>query len=85
MFEILAVIGSVLLSVTAILQFRRSYLNRETLKDLSLSAWIIGLFACLCLTIRFVEIKEWVMVIMEVILSLINLFTIYWIVKANKK
>lgn len=85
MFEILAVIGSVLLSVMAILQFRRSYLNRKTLKDLSLLAWIVGLFACLCLTIRFVEIKEWAMTIMEVILCVINIFTVCWIVKANKK
>lgn len=85
MFEILSLIGSVLLSVNAIFQFQRSYKERRSLKDLSLAAWVTMEIACMCIFIRMFEIGEWFMVGMEIIHLVLDGITIWWIVRCMKK
>ena len=83
MFEFLAVIGSILLSLNAIFQFRRTYIERKTLKDLSFVAWFSCLIACVCLTIRFVETGDWALVVMEIVHGILDVITLYWIIQSS--
>ena len=85
MFEILAVIASIFLSANAIFQFRKTYVERKTLKDLSLVAWISCLLAVTCLGIRFAETGEWALFGMEIIHGTLDGITVYWIVRSSRK
>lgn len=85
MFEILTVIGSILLSVNAVLQFRKTYSERKTLKDLSFAAWMACFIACIFITVRMVEIGEWALVAMETIHGVFDGITCYWIIKCWRK
>lgn len=82
MFEILATIGSILLSMTMLLQFRRTYIERKSLKDLSFASFIACFLASIFLVIRFVETGEWALVGMETLCGIIDIITLYWIIKS---
>jgi len=83
MFEMLAVIGSVLLSLTMLFQFRRTYIERKTLKDLSFASFLTCFLASIFLCIRFVEIGEWAMFGMEFLCGAIDIITLYWIIQSS--
>lgn len=83
MFEVLAVLASVLLSLNAIFQFRRTYIERKTLKDLSFVAYLSCLIAVFCLFVRFVETGEWALVVMEVVHAILDVITLYWIIQSS--
>jgi len=83
MFEVLGIIGSVLLTFHCILQFCRTYKNREVLKDFSLPAWILAFISVTCMFVRLVEIGEYAMAGMEAMFAITNLLTVVWIIKSK--
>lgn len=85
MFEVLTILASVLLSANALFQFRRTWIERKTLKDLSFIAILSCFLAVICLGIRFVETGEWALVGMEILHGTFDVITLYWIVKSRKK